>query len=103
MATRQFNRHSRQLMSAVVGLRFYMSVEKWEVLSTWTISMGLVSGGIYAVSMSMSLSAVAAFGSAGVVNIKIARIARYFAAYERPPPQYQDEWAEYEERRRNDK
>jgi len=89
-------------MNAVVGLRFYMSVEKWEVFSTWTISMGLVAGGIYAVSMSMSLSAVAAFGSAGIVNIKIARIARYFAAYERPPPEYADEWAEFEqERRRN--
>jgi len=41
--------------------------------------------------------------SAGVVNIKIARIARYFASYERPPPEYADEWAEFEQERRGNR
>jgi len=83
-----------------------MSTHKWEVLKNFTVSIGLIACGFYALTLSYNLSAAVAFGATGLVSADFAKLVRYFAQYERPPPKYEQEWQEHEDekdrRRRND-
>lgn len=97
MATKQFSKHRRRVANAIVGLRWYMTAYKWRVVADTLISMTLAMGGIYALQLGDTIPAAVAFGSAGAINVKFARMARYFASYERPPPKYEDAWSEAEE------
>ena len=83
-----------------------MSAHKWEVLKDFTVSMSLIGCGLYALTLSFNLSAAVAFGATGLVSADFAKLVRYFAQYERPPPKYESEWQEHEQekerRRRRD-
>lgn len=76
-----------------------MSSHKWEVLSDFVVSMTLALSGLYALTLGFNLSGGMAFAAAGLVSADFAKLVRYFAQYERPPPKYEDEWQEHEQER----
>jgi len=64
------------------------------LFAQWSISMGLIGAGTYAITQGFSFAGAVAFGSTGVMNIELARILHYLSTTSIPQRGYQQGMAD---------